>query len=166
MECYCGKLAKEGCKFCSRSCGVSFNNRGVCRVIRKHLVRFCVLCGKKNGRGGSSKYCSHKCARQFEWESKVRSIESTGVILNVQNAKRYLAEKRGKRCEVCGVRDWMGLPLVLILDHMDGNSSNFGVGNLRLLCANCDSQTPTFKNRNKGKGRFKRMQRYREGKSY
>lgn len=34
------------------------------------------------------------------------------------------------------------------------------------ICPNCDSQLPTFKARNRGKGRAWRRQRYADGKSY
>jgi hypothetical protein len=34
--------------------------------------------------------------------------------------------------------------LVLQLDHIDGDRSNNTIDNLRLLCPNCHTQTPTF----------------------
>ena len=39
------------------------------------------------------------------------------------------------------------------------------ISNLRLVCPNCDSQLPTYKNRNKGNGRHSRRVRYSKGKS-
>jgi 5-methylcytosine-specific restriction endonuclease McrA len=54
----------------------------------------------------------------------------------------------------------------LVLDHIDGNSDNWDLKNLRMICCNCDALTPTYKNRNRGNGRFLRRIRYREGKSY
>jgi hypothetical protein len=47
----------------------------------------------------------------------------------------------------------MGERVPLILDHIDGNSTNWSVANLRLVCGNCDMQLPTYKGRNKGSGR-------------
>ena len=52
------------------------------------------------------------------------------------------------------------------LDHIDGNSENNKMENLRLLCPNCHSLQSTYKGLNRGNGRFLRSQRYREGKSY
>ena len=48
-------------------------------------------------------------------------------------------------CAICGVGDsWCGRPLVLHVDHIDGDASNNLRENLRLLCPNCHSQTATY----------------------
>ena len=52
------------------------------------------------------------------------------------------------------------------LEHIDGNSENNSLDNLKLLCPNCHSLTPTYKALNIGNGRYKRMKRYKDGKSY
>ena len=51
-------------------------------------------------------------------------------------------------CEVCGISEWNGISLNCELDHVDGNSSNHKLENLKILCPNCHSQTPTFRSRN------------------
>lgn len=61
------------------------------------------------------------------------------------------------RCAVCGLLPvWNSQPLVLRLDHMNGDNRDHRLDNLRLLCPNCDSQTPTFAGRNKAANRRKR----------
>lgn len=65
--------------------------------------------------------------------------------------RRLIAEGiLNNNCYECGNSpSWFGKPLVLILDHIDGNRRNGLVSNLRLLCPNCNSQTETFCGRNK-----------------
>jgi 5-methylcytosine-specific restriction endonuclease McrA len=56
------------------------------------------------------------------------------------------------------------------LEHIDGDSTNNSLENLKLLCPNCHSLTPTFGALNKGNGRWSkrklnRRKRYNDGKS-
>jgi 5-methylcytosine-specific restriction endonuclease McrA len=49
------------------------------------------------------------------------------------------------RCTTCGTSTvWMRAPLILHVDHIDGDRWNCELSNLRFLCPNCHSQTPTF----------------------
>lgn len=58
------------------------------------------------------------------------------------------------RCALCGLPPvWRDEPLVLVLDHINGDSADNRLENLRLLCPNCNSQQPTFAGKNRGKGR-------------
>jgi hypothetical protein len=67
---------------------------------------------------------------------------------------------------VCSIETWNDKPIVLELEHKDGNSENNRPENLCLICPNCHSQTETFKGKNKGNGRHVRRTRYKEGKSF
>lgn len=59
--------------------------------------------------------------------------------------KRLIKEGvKENKCEVCGILDWNGKPLEMRLDHLDGNSHNHLLLNLRMICPNCDSQTDTY----------------------
>ena len=52
-------------------------------------------------------------------------------------------------CAICTIGPkWNGTELVLQLDHIDGQRENNQISNLRFLCPNCHSQTPTFTGRN------------------
>lgn len=61
----------------------------------------------------------------------------------------YAAGLKEERCEKCGLDEWLGEPLLLTLDHIDGNNRNNCLENLKILCPNCHSQTPTWCGKNK-----------------
>lgn len=111
-------------------------------------------------------YCSIKCQKDYEWKQTKLRIEQTGQIENSRQGRRYLLEKNGHKCEICGRSTWLGQPIPLVLDHKDGNSDNWALSNIRLICCNDDAMTDTYKNRNKGHGRAYRRERYHSGQSY
>ena len=77
--------------------------------------------------------------------------------------KRYLLRVKPHKCEICTLDTWQGRPIPLELDHIDGDSGNNNLTNVRLICPNCHAQTPTYKNKNRGHGRKKRRERYHGG---
>ena len=114
------------------------------------------------------KYCSRKCNKQFNTKTIFQRIESGDSTVSSKMCKVYLIEQRGNKCEECG---WSKTNVVtgnvpIELEHVDGNSENNNINNLKLLCPNCHSLTPTYKSLNIGNGRFKRKQRYKAGLSF
>lgn len=157
-------------KFCSRSCSVAYNNALKPKRASKLLYGTCKNCSSvfryriSDKRRGS--YCSLQCQQDYTWEEKKKRIRKTKQFNTHIEARRYLKEKYGHVCKICKRKTWQGKPIPLVLDHIDGNSDNWAVSNIRRICANCDAQTDTYKGKNKGNGRHARRERYRNGLSY
>ena len=125
------------------------------RFKNKELIDCCLNCGEELGQrirfNRPKKFChNNKC--QHEHARKM-AIE-TGIA-GKRSTKRHLIETRGYKCEMCDISEWRGQKLALDFDHIDGNSNNNSLDNVRLLCPNCHSQTETYKSKNTGKGRGK-----------
>lgn len=52
------------------------------------------------------------------------------------------------QCEICNINSWNNMSIQCELDHINGNSSDHRLENLRILCPNCHSQTHTFRAKN------------------
>jgi 5-methylcytosine-specific restriction endonuclease McrA len=54
------------------------------------------------------------------------------------------------KCYSCGLSEWLGVPIPIELEHIDGDSKNHIITNLTLLCPNCHALTDTYRGKNKG----------------
>lgn len=158
---------KRANTYCDHVCAAKYTN------VQRGEPHFCAYCGKQlKGKHKSryNKYCDKECERNHRDAQIIKEWKETGVGNEQKGVckviREYILQKQEGRCDVCHIEPhWNGKPLVFILDHIDGNYMNNLESNLHLVCSNCDSQLDTYKSKNK-LGRFKRRQRYREGKSY
>lgn len=173
-------------KFCSNSCSATYNNKNRDREIydrvslslsknKKEIVKgkiFCLYCGK--GIKRHRKYCNHTCMTNYEYEEYVNKWKngnkngSKGGLSISNYIRKYLFIKYDNKCSKCGwgeLNEFTG-KIPLEVEHIDGNHMNNKEDNLVLLCPNCHSLTKTYKGANKGNGRYERMKKYYDGKSY
>lgn len=71
-------------------------------------------------------------------------VENASAFTGRQIIRRLLGMGWEYRCAWCGIVEWRGKPLVLHLDHINGINNDNRLVNLRILCPNCHSQTPTY----------------------
>ena len=73
--------------------------------------------------------------------------------MNISRLKiRLIKENRLEyKCARCGISEWMGQPISLQLDHINGKNNDHRIENLRFLCPNCHSQTETYAGKNIGR---------------
>ena len=146
-------------RFCNQSCAASHNNRGVTRHIKGSKV---CQCG--NAKKSHNKYCTD-CSVSHAYHRTVNLEDAKSDRVR----RRILVEQRGHQCEVCELSEWMGKPIPIELDHIDGQADNNSAENLRLICPNCHAQTGTYKGANAGKNSSRqkmRRRRYANGQTY
>ena len=67
--------------------------------------------------------------------------------LPLREKKRRVYKDQCGKCLICGINEWLGKPLILEFDHINGDHYDNAKHNVRYLCANCHSQTPTYRNK-------------------
>jgi len=73
-------------------------------------------------------------------------------ILTFQLKNRLIREGIfTKICNKCKLTEWLGQPIALELEHINGNCMDNTLSNLCLLCPNCHAQTSTYRGKNKKK---------------
>lgn len=114
----------------------------------------CKNCGeeKKWSYSTTNTYCSNRCAGEGRRKETIQRFYA-GKVSKRETIRKVLIEERGDECEVCHITEWNGEPIVFQVDHINGRSNDDSPTNLRLICANCHSQTPHFGGANKGQGR-------------
>lgn len=120
-------------------------------------VRSLNLCSKKNTEGYPAGDASlgdivRKWGNRYDLNKKDEDV----FVANSSYARHLLKKRVLKNklieyvCSCCGLGpEWLGKPMPLILDHINGKNNDNRLENLRFVCSNCDTQLPTYKSKNK-----------------
>lgn len=125
-------------KYCSRACA---NSRSRTDAVKRKISagvlksKFWISLDFKHN-SNYNKIEKNKAT----WKSK-RNYKTAHIV----SLKKWLIEDRGHKCEECKVEQWNGKRLPMEVDHIDGNNKNNNIDNLKILCPNCHSQTPTWR---------------------
>ncbi len=134
-------------RFCSALCA-----RGFATAAKREKINRKVA---KTLKGYKPHFSPEERQRQVEAQKATKLqqlLDADWDSLSIDRKKRRVVVDQDNKCLRCGIDSWQGDPLTLQVDHADGNSSNNSRENLRGLCPNCHSQTPTYcgKKRNLG----------------
>jgi len=97
----------------------------------------------------------HLKGKNHSWTPKqpLTDILKENNYFNTNSLKLRLFKENVKerKCEVCFNTEWLGKPIPLELDHINGINTDNRLQNLKILCPNCHAQTDTYRGRNKNK---------------
>ncbi len=145
-------------RFCCKKCASSFSTKNKRKEINEKVSE--KLKGNKNSKGKSfnkgfdeRRYIWTKEDRIKAQETKRRNLQQKYIDVPFENLpngqrRKIILISQENVCCICKTKEWFGKPIVLELDHIDGNNKNNKEDNLRFLCPNCHSQTLTWKGRN------------------
>lgn len=155
------KRSKSGLFFCSKECQQLEQRIGGKLKVSHYgevLEKKCAWCGRilENKR---NKFCNINCASQYRHDKDLNKAlkELESGTLSDSNARIWFRKISENKCYICGLTEWNGKPIPLVVDHIDGNHYNNYISNLRMICCNCDALLPTYKAKNKGNGRKNRL---------
>jgi ribosomal protein S27E len=131
-----------------RSFGLSISGAQHSR-IKQRIAQDCIDISHIPLGIGASKGCKrlNKRIPLEEYLSNNRPIQSHDLKKRLLRENIFVYE-----CSECKLGSlWNGKPISLQLDHINGNNCDNRLVNLRILCPNCHSQTPTFSGKHKAK---------------
>lgn len=150
-------------RFCSKFCASAFSTQEK-RLIINEIVRYKI---KERGSAGfihlnsgevrakrEATMIARYGTKGFPKDSGANAIrlkhqliyeKGNFLEMSENQRRRKLLEECNGYCTNCNVNEWRGQTLTLEMDHIDGNVRNNSKENLRMLCPNCHSLTPTFR---------------------
>jgi Zn finger protein HypA/HybF involved in hydrogenase expression len=153
----CGNIGQYELRNNKKCCSDSYNKCSANRAKNSEKLKL----SYKNGNRPSHKECfgnssGWRRGKTFLSDNRIKSKYTKEEIF-CENSPKHRGRLKeliikeniieykcsGENC-IC-VDKWLGKPITLELDHVNGDGSDNRLENLRFLCPNCHSQTDTFR---------------------
>jgi hypothetical protein len=115
---------------------------GMHRYIRQMIRGLALDTSHFTGQGWARGRTDLTTARRPFSEILVKGSDYTST--SVLRKRLIAAGLKPAHCERCGIDTWLGVPVPLTLDHINGDPMDHRLENLRILCPNCHSLTDTW----------------------
>lgn len=134
-----------------KAMGLNPTSGGGYRTLEKYINQYQIDLTKHNLLAKEQRKLKHRGGL-----GKIYNKDTVFELSNGQNINRKIIKEIIIKnnllpyiCDECGISDsYNKKPIVLQIDHIDGNNKHNLLENFRFLCPNCHSQTPTFAGRN------------------
>jgi hypothetical protein len=133
-------------RFCSIKCARSFSTKNKRHEINKKVSE------KLKGRVGTNNWTKEtlkKVRKKYKQKSEKYMMETLFEELGWGLKRKRIIKEQNNCCNKCGIGSWLDSPIVLEIDHINGNNTDDRRDNLEGLCPNCHSITESWRGRNK-----------------
>lgn len=100
--------------------------------LKKLAIRYSINISHFTGQAWRKGKYDYKKKNALEYCFKDSTIKSSELRL-----KLIRDGYKNHECELCKVKEWMGEPIVLELDHKNSNHTDNTFDNLQIICPNC-----------------------------
>lgn len=120
-------------------------------TIKYNLERYHISVDHFKGQAWAGGKKPYNELTKEEFITKYLKIGKEKTSSHTLKLRLYKYNLKKEECEECEVKKkWNGKPISLHLDHINGNNKDNRLDNLKILCPNCHSQTPTYAGKNIG----------------